>query len=616
MDNNFYYNDNDNDTNIDNYNKKKILNYIIIGLAIIVIIILLVLIFTNKKDGNTDDDSRPTKVIQKIDNINFNETDITIFDDETKKLSVTYYPSNVNVNLEYSTSDNTVAVVDNEGTITPVSEGEATITVRDTISNKETQVIINIIKKTVLIDKIILKEESVSLSTGKEYSIDYTIEPSNPDNDLVEMKSLNRDICSVEDGTVKALRIGECNVAVQAQDEGKAEAKIVFNITSEFNLKTAESFDLLASNVREFVNEAKKYELDYKKSVQSKYLKDKNIKAQPVKISFETNVNGPYTLEVSKDNFNTIDKTFELKDRNADVYNLESGVDYTYRVKAGDNYSALGNFKTLEGPRPVYIDGVSNSRDLGGYQTDSNRKTLQGLIYRSANPDKITKSGKETAKALGIKTQIDLRNKSTLRLGSQIVKIDGQYYQYVFSSKKTYSIQKKLFKVFADYNNYPILFHCAIGRDRTGTAAFILQGLYGVSEVDANIDYELTGTLSRTSSLKKMAAEVKKVNGSSNRERMKYYLNTTIGLTKMEISNIYNIMLGGPILLSDSLTSLSNNTLNVNLRGHEVQKVYCGDKEIEYIKSGTEESAKLTLNETCNSGKITFSDNYEIEYQM
>ena len=41
-------------------------------------------------------------------------------------------------------------------------------------------------------------------------------------------------------------------------------------------------------------------------------------------------------------------------------------------------------------------------------------------------------------------------------------------------------------------DNKPVYFHCAAGRDRTGTLASILLGVLGVSESDISKDYELT----------------------------------------------------------------------------------------------------------------------------
>ena len=40
--------------------------------------------------------------------------------------------------------------------------------------------------------------------------------------------------------------------------------------------------------------------------------------------------------------------------------------------------------------------------------------------------------------------------------------------------------------------NKPVYFHCAAGRDRTGTLAVLLEGVLGVSESDMAKDYELT----------------------------------------------------------------------------------------------------------------------------
>ena len=40
--------------------------------------------------------------------------------------------------------------------------------------------------------------------------------------------------------------------------------------------------------------------------------------------------------------------------------------------------------------------------------------------------------------------------------------------------------------------NKPVFYHCAIGRDRTGTLSILVLGLLGVSEGDISKDYELT----------------------------------------------------------------------------------------------------------------------------
>ena len=51
----------------------------------------------------------------------------------------------------------------------------------------------------------------------------------------------------------------------------------------------------------------------------------------------------------------------------------------------------------------------------------------------------------------------------------------------------------KVFKVFLDEKNYPVIFHCIAGQDRTGAVAFILNGLLGVDEEELYLDWEETG---------------------------------------------------------------------------------------------------------------------------
>ena len=51
----------------------------------------------------------------------------------------------------------------------------------------------------------------------------------------------------------------------------------------------------------------------------------------------------------------------------------------------------------------------------------------------------------------------------------------------------------KVFRVFLDENNYPVIFHCIAGQDRTGAVAFILTGLLGVAEEELYLDWEATG---------------------------------------------------------------------------------------------------------------------------
>ena len=74
------------------------------------------------------------------------------------------------------------------------------------------------------------------------------------------------------------------------------------------------------------------------------------------------------------------------------IANLENG---------GKTYSSIFSFETDASVRTVEIEGVSNTRDLGGFESVYGY-VQQGLIYRSARLETITEAGRDAFDKLGI----------------------------------------------------------------------------------------------------------------------------------------------------------------------------------------------------------------------
>lgn len=112
----------------------------------------------------------------------------------------------------------------------------------------------------------------------------------------------------------------------------------------------------------------------------------------------------------------------------------------------------------------------------------------------------ITERGKETVKKLGIKTDLDLRGEvvkeSPFGDGVNLIKINGAYYHGeetgVAGSKEYRNAFRDELKICANPDNYPMIFHCAIGRDRTGTLSLVLQSLCGVEKENLIKEYGLS----------------------------------------------------------------------------------------------------------------------------
>ena len=204
-----------------------------------------------------------------------------------------------------------------------------------------------------------------------------------------------------------------------------------------------------------------------------------------------------------------------------EIDNLEIACDYKWRVKGvvgGAPLRAEGTFRTEDmAPRLIHLSRVHNMRDLGGRVGLNGRRVRQGIVYRSAGlnanarkskskdgmvPGAVTLTDKSRAYAkgvLGIRTDLDLRSDRECfgmtgsPLGPEVkwIKISSSAYSGMGknSGKEAFA---KVFRVFLDEKNYPIDFHCIAGADRTGSLAFILNGLLGVDEEELWRDWEVT----------------------------------------------------------------------------------------------------------------------------
>lgn len=195
-----------------------------------------------------------------------------------------------------------------------------------------------------------------------------------------------------------------------------------------------------------------------------------------------------------------------LSRANLHVDNLQIGQRYYWKViqrKEGQAAaeSGVGSFETHpDPPRWLRIEGISNLRDVGGWQAGKKR-VRQGMVYRSVELNshfEITAEGtRALIDELGVRTDLDLRGE-----GEDTGPIlDPSLVKYVNAPVDAYdqimagfsrSGYRLAFQTLADATSYPVLAHCWGGADRTGTFAFLLNGLLGVSLADLIHDYELT----------------------------------------------------------------------------------------------------------------------------
>ena len=278
-----------------------------------------------------------------------------------------------------------------------------------------------------------------------------------------------------------------------------------------------------------------------------------------------------YTVYISSDSAFEKGTKYIVDDTSLSLPFLYTATKYYWRISAHyenkTKYSDTFSFNVKFTPRTLSVDGVSNIRDIGGYMTESGVRIKQGLVYRSAYLDEISEIGRKSMLTeLMIKTDLDLRRNGEgtagqySPLGSSVnyKNISGPYYtggNGIDNVSNQAALANEI-RLFADKNNYPVVFHCSVGRDRTGTLAFLLGGLLGMKKEDLFLDYEMSflsvrGCLDKQS-VKTMVGQftnlynyIESYNGKDSKplsSHIESFLKD-IGITDTEISAIRSILL-------------------------------------------------------------------------
>lgn len=265
---------------------------------------------------------------------------------------------------------------------------------------------------------------------------------------------------------------------------------------------SADECDIENEGTRKFLDEVDyasdtTYTVSFARDYMDKY--GANDKPRPVTVSWTGEPASKIVLSTSAD----FKDAFEVKgsESPAEIYNLIPGVKYYYKVLGGDESLLKSGCVRPVGPIRMINGLVENVRDLGGWKVDGGH-IAYGKLYRGSKlSSRMSDSGKDIfLNQLGITVDLDLRGikDSEAKVGPVI---DGAEYLKFPVEKNmgrgtgnTQELYQQAIRSIIGFlgEGRSVYFHCAGGADRTGTLAFLIEALVGVSESDLSKDYELT----------------------------------------------------------------------------------------------------------------------------
>ena len=204
--------------------------------------------------------------------------------------------------------------------------------------------------------------------------------------------------------------------------------------------------------------------------------------------------------------------------------------------------------------RAVPLEGVLNTRDLGGLKTVDGRSVRTGQLIRSGEIDEISESGMQNLDEMGVSVIVDLRTTSEatahpaqwpegegpVRHNFPVMENESQMIEDMRASIKSGTAKAEetdaLFAgafgyIATDYTDEyrdlfdvllgqpegeAVLYHCSGGKDRTGVATALVLTALGVTKEDILADFMMSNTLKDADNkAEQIAAEVNAAQGTN-----------------------------------------------------------------------------------------------------
>ena len=175
----------------------------------------------------------------KVQTITVDKSKLILEEGSTEKLTATIAPENAeDKSVTWTSSDEKIATVDENGNVTAVAEGKCTITVasKETPSIKATSEITVLKKGDFTLE---LNKTTAVLNKGEKITLKPTFTPTSVSNQSVTWKSSDENIATVdEDGSVTGVAEGKATITVTSQANTEKTATCEITVQDKISVES------------------------------------------------------------------------------------------------------------------------------------------------------------------------------------------------------------------------------------------------------------------------------------------------------------------------------------------------------------------------------------------
>lgn len=181
-----------------------------------------------------------------VSEINIKKDKLSINIGESTQLACSVLPKDAtNKTLLFSSSDEKIATVDENGKITGITPGNCEITVTD--CTKKIKTVCNVTINIIEIKNVSLDDKNVTLGVGQSYILVSSFTPNNASKKELEWKSSNENVVTIDNGNIKAIGEGTADVTITSHN--KKTATCSFTVKSS-NPDNPTKYIMNTSNIR------------------------------------------------------------------------------------------------------------------------------------------------------------------------------------------------------------------------------------------------------------------------------------------------------------------------------------------------------------------------------